>query len=132
METGGRNHETEFIRRSAGEAKQLNELTGPILRGDILKILYYRDAFAEKSRIGSLMLWAALREAGQREEGRPLSRDAIEEAVDDLARRGLVKKIRPGAVGRLLTDYEACLTRKGRGLLEGALPEEPDILIGEL
>ena len=44
--------------------------------------------------------------------------------------RGLTQ--RTGAVGRLLTDYEVHLTRKGRGLLEGALPEEPGILVGEL
>jgi hypothetical protein len=110
----------------------LNDLTGPILRGDILKILYYREAFTEAARIGSLMLWAALREAGHRDKGGPITRDALEASVDGLARRGLVRKRRPSAAGRLLTDYEVHLTRKGRGLLEGALPEEPDILIGEL
>jgi hypothetical protein len=109
-----------------------DELTGPILRGDILKVLYYHDAFSTRAKVGSLMIWAALREAGHHEGGAPLSRETVEETVDELAARGLLRKILPGAVGRLLTDYEACLTRKGRGLLEGALPEEPDILIGEV
>ena len=111
---------------------ELNELTGPILRGDILKFLYYQGAFAASTSVTSLMLWASLNEAGHREQGHPLQRAAIGSVVDDLAGRGLIRKILPGAVGRLLTDYEICLTRKGRGLLEGALPGEPDILIGEL
>ncbi|MBT3350258.1 MAG: hypothetical protein HOC91_14800 [Nitrospinaceae bacterium] len=110
----------------------MKELAGPVLRGDILKILYYQDAFSARTRIGSLMLWAALREAGHHDRGLPLGRDSLEEVVDELAARGLVRKSTPGAVGRLLTDYEAHLTRKGRGLLEGALPAESDILIGEL
>lgn len=110
----------------------MKELAGPVLRGDILKILYYQDAFSGRTRVGSLMLWAALREAGHHDRGLPLGREALEEAVDDLAARGLVRKTTPGAVGRLLTDYEAHLTRRGRGLVEGALPAEPDILIGEL
>ncbi len=109
-----------------------DELTGPILRGDILKILYYQGAFGARASVGSLMLWAALREAGHHESGAPLPRGTLEAAVDDLAARGLLRKITPNPVGRLLTDYEVCLTRKGRGLLEGALPEEPGILIGEL
>ncbi|MBI2132989.1 MAG: hypothetical protein HYT99_09360, partial [Candidatus Tectomicrobia bacterium] len=49
-----------------------------------------------------------------------------------LAGRGLLRKRVPNPLGRLLTDYEVHLTRKGRGLLEGALPGAPDILIGEL
>lgn len=110
----------------------MKELAGPVLRGDILKILYYQGAFGARSSVGSLMLWAALREAGHHAGGLPLGREALEDAVDDLAARALVHKTTPGAVGRLLTDYEAHLTRKGRGLLEGAIPPEPDILIGEL
>ena len=39
-----------------------DELTGPILRGDILKILYYQGAFNARACVGSLMLWAALPE----------------------------------------------------------------------
>ncbi len=109
-----------------------DELTGPILRGDILKILYYQGAFGARTKAGSLMLWAALRDAGHHKGGAPLRRETLEAVMDDLAARGLLKKILPNPVGRLLTDYEACLTRKGRGLLEGALPEEPDILVGEL
>ena len=109
-----------------------DELTGPILRGDILKILYYQGAFNARASVGSLMLWAALRDAGHHEGGAPLPRETLERAVDDLSARGLLRKIEPNPVGRLLTDYEVCLTRKGRGLLEGALPGEPDILIGEL
>lgn len=109
-----------------------DDLSGPVLRGDILKILYYRGAFHRRASVGSLMIWAALRDAGHHRGGAPLPREAVEEAVDELAGRGLLRKILPNPVGRLLTDYEACLTRKGRGLLEGALPEEPGILIGEL
>lgn len=109
-----------------------DELTGPVLRGDILKILYYQGAFHARASVGSLMLWAALREAGHHQGGAPLPRERLEGVVDDLAARGLLKKILPNPLGRLLTDYEACLMRKGRGVLEGALPEEPDILIGEL
>lgn len=52
--------------------------------------------------------------------------------MDELAGRGLLRKRVPNPLGRLLTDYEVHLTRKGRGLLEGALPGAPDILIGEL
>jgi len=46
---------------------ELNELTGPILRGDILKLLYYQGAFAASTSVASLMLWASLNEAGHRE-----------------------------------------------------------------
>ena len=110
----------------------MNGLTDPVLRGDILKTLYYQGAFSARRCLGSLPLWGALREAGHREGDAPLGREKIEDFVNDLAARGFVKKIAPGAVGRLFTDYEVYLTRKGRGLLEGALPEEPDILVGEL
>ena len=110
----------------------MNELIARVLRGDILKTLYYQGAFTGAGRVGSLLLWSALREAGHREEGGPLTRATLERFVDELAARGLLKKTDPGALGRLLTDYEVHLTRKGRGLLEGALPEAPDILVGEL
>ncbi len=110
----------------------MNELAARVLRGDILKTLYYQDAFSARARVGSLMLWSALCEAGHHEEGGRLGRETLEGFVDELAGRGLVKKTDPGAVGRLLTDYEVHLTRKGRGLLEGVTPAEADILIGEL
>ncbi len=110
----------------------MNELSRRILRGDILKTLYYQDAFGPRTRVGSLMLWGALREAGHHEGGEPLSRETLERFVDELAGMGHLKKVAPSAVGRLLTDYEVHLTRKGRGLLEGALPGEPSILIGEV
>ncbi len=55
----------------------MDDLTGPILRGDILKILYYQGAFGAATRAGSLMLWSALREAGYHEQGRPLTREAL-------------------------------------------------------
>ncbi|MEK6710593.1 MAG: hypothetical protein AABZ64_08435 [Nitrospinota bacterium] len=110
----------------------MNELAARILRGDILKTLYYQGAFRAEAAVGSFLLWSALREAGHSEEGEPLSRAALEGFVDELAGRGLLRKTVPSALGRLLTDYELHLTRKGRGLLEGALPGSPDILIGEL
>ncbi len=110
----------------------MNDLAAGVLRGDVLKTLYYRGAFQRGTGVGSLMLWSALREAGHHEGGAPLPRETLERFVDELAGRGFLKKIVPGAVGRLLTDYEVHLTRRGRGLLEGALPEEPGILVGEL
>lgn len=103
-----------------------------ILRGDILKTLYYQGAFGARSALGSLMLWGTLCEAGHREGGGPLPREVLERFVDELAEKGFLRKKQPGAVGRLLTDYEVHLTRRGRGLLEGVLPEDPDILTGEL
>ena len=72
-----------------------DELTGPILRGDILKILYYQGAFNARASVGSLMLWAALRDAGHHEGGAPLPRETLERAVDDLGARGLLRKIEP-------------------------------------
>ena len=110
----------------------MNELAARVLRGDILKTLYYQDAFQVKTCVGSLLLWSALREAGHHEDGAPLSRETLEAFVDDLAERGLVEKRTPGGFGRLLTDYEVHLTRKGRGLLEGAVSASPDILVGDL
>ena len=70
--------------------------------------------------------------AGHHEDGAPLGRETLEAFVDDLAERGLVEKRTPGGFGRLLTDYEAHLTRRGRGLLEGAVSASPDILVGDL
>lgn len=110
----------------------MNELTARVLRGDILKTLYYQDALRPESSVGNLLLWSALREAGHHEDGAPLSRETLEAFVDDLAGRGLLEKRTPGGFGRLLTDYEAHLTRKGRGLLEGAVSASPDVLVGEL
>lgn len=114
------------------EPNAVNELSAQILRGDILKSLYYQGAFRAEAAVGSLLLWSALREAGHREEGEPLPQGTLERFVDELAGRGLLRKRVPNPLGRLLTDYEVHLTRKGRGLLEGALPGVPDILIGEL
>ena len=110
----------------------MNELTARVLRGDILKTLYYQDAFHAGASVGSLLLWSALREAGHHEEGAPLGRETLEAFVDDLARRGLVEKRSPEGFGRLLTDYEVHLTRRGRGALEGAAPLPADILAGAL
>ncbi|OGG46186.1 MAG: hypothetical protein A3F84_10410 [Candidatus Handelsmanbacteria bacterium RIFCSPLOWO2_12_FULL_64_10] len=103
-----------------------------VLRGDILKTLYYRNAFNERTQLGAHLLWLHMTAGGHHEDGEPLTRDALERHVDSLAAKGLVGKIVPPPEGRLLTDYEAYLTRKGRGLLEGALPEDPDVLIGDL
>ena len=110
----------------------MNDLAARVLRGDILKTLYYQDALRAESSVGSLLLWSALREAGHHEDGAPLGRETLEAFVDDLAARGLLEKRTPGGFGRLLTDYEAHLTRKGRGLLEGTVSASPDILVGEL
>jgi len=110
----------------------VDDLTARVLRGDILKALFYHRAFSARARVGSLLLWGALREAGHHEGEGPLGRETLERFVDGLAARGLVRKTDPGAVGRLFTDYEVHLTRRGRGLLEGAVPGEPDILVGEL
>ncbi|MDA1000046.1 MAG: hypothetical protein O2807_05955 [bacterium] len=115
------------------EAKRdVNELAQRILRGDILKTLYYQGAFGPHDSLGSLMLWGTLCEAGHREAGGSLSRGTLERFVDALGEKGFLRKKQPGALGRLLTDYEVHLTRRGRGLLEGAVPEDPDILTGEL
>ena len=110
----------------------MNKLAARILRGDILKILHYQDAFSARASAGSLLLWSALREAGHHDEGVPLGRGTLERFVDELARDGYLERHTPGALGRLLTDYEVHLTRKGRGLLEGALPAPADILVGEV
>ncbi len=110
----------------------MNALAARVLRGDILKTLYYQDAFHAGARVGSLLLWGALREAGHHEEGAPLGRETLEAFVDDLAERGLIEKRTPEGFGRLLTDYEVHLTRRGRGLLEGAVPAERDVLVGEV
>ncbi len=85
-----------------------------------------------KNRAWGAFSFGALREAGHHEDGVPLGRETLEAFVDDLAVRGLVEKRTPGGFGRLLTDYEANLTRKGRGLLEGAVSASPDILVGDL
>lgn len=110
----------------------MNELAARVLRGDILKTLYYQGAFHGQSPVGSLLLWSALREAGHHEDGAPISRETIEAFVDELAARGFLEKHTPEGFGRLLTDYEAHLSRKGRGLLEGTVSSAPDILVGEL
>ena len=49
----------------------MNELAARVLRGDILKTLYYQDALRAESSVGSLLLWSALREAGHHEDGAP-------------------------------------------------------------
>lgn len=103
-----------------------------VLRGDILKVLYYKDAFDERHQLGSHLLWIYLVKAGYHEDGVLRSRDALQEAVEGLAAKGYAGKIVPPPEGRLLTDYEVYLTRKGRGLLEGVLPADPDVVIGDL
>ncbi|MBI4251005.1 MAG: hypothetical protein HY618_00965 [Candidatus Tectomicrobia bacterium] len=103
-----------------------------ILNGDVLKVLYYKDAFSERTQLGSHLLWVYINEAGYHKKGKPLSRERLERVVDRLAAKGYVEKLAPSPTGRLLTDYEAFLTRKGRGFLEGALSEDPDVLIGDL
>ena len=76
----------------------MNELAARVLRGDILKTLYYQEAFQVKSCVGSLLLWSALREAGHHEDGAPLGRETLEAFVDDLAERGFWWKSAPRAV----------------------------------
>ncbi len=111
----------------------MTEIQKSILRGDILKTLYYNGAFEEKTQMGSFGLYASLDAAGHHDgTGAPLSREAVEGFVDELKGKGFLEKIDPGPAGRMLTDYEVYLTRKGRGLLEGAISKDPDILTGAL
>lgn len=102
-----------------------------VLRGDILKTLYYKSAFTARTQLGAHTIWVILKEAGHHENGEPISRESLERFVDGLAAKGLIEKIIPTVTGRLLTDYEVFLTRKGRGLLDGVL-SDPDIIAGDV
>lgn len=111
----------------------MNNLARRVLHGDILKSLYYFGATSREKGMGALMLWELLDQGKHHEDdGSSLGRATQERAVDALAEKGLLAKAVPAGLGAMLTSYEAWLTPKGLLLLRGDLPEDPDILVGEL
>lgn len=110
----------------------MNPTQQKILRGDVLKALYYQNAFSDQTTVGSLTLWTVICEAGHHEGGEKLSRSTLEKFVDALVKKDLVKKILPTELGGMLTDYNVRLTRKGTGMLKRAIELDPDIILGEV
>ena len=97
------------------------------LSRDILKMLYMHGALEGEKNMSGLFLLSVLLEKNSPIDGDSLLPRLIEVSIDELTTRAFVKKVIPDPY-----DYEVSLTTIGRKLVEGRLPQRPDIQIPDI